>query len=478
MTSVPKLSANDLMSMFSRLFHNTRSIFPLPNSLVDAPLTADPDQQSQTELAKAVEEGMVATRSQDHTLDDLDVQDVVDQMPLSLRLKKGKVTGGEDGTPDQGTARKRRRTEGNSENGGVIATDASIHKDDTSTGQGGENGDFDGNNGRLRQDSPESRTTSVQLHTSQRNDDVDEEARTSVTEGVQVEEKPRSIVQNDDNDIISSSTSPQTTRRRKKLSKQDAAHGDLEHDRTPKDELFKSSEGNVPPVVKATKKRFGSEDIEMPITAPKAPEVEDVVDRTSVDASSESEDEAPETVTASAGLEKARAKAFETAETIARFKADRKIKRREHDSRLKIQAKSARQHAKTQRGSNAEHTTIGAQETEGKAKSSAKASLPILLPEEILAAEPVVRPPMPPSSTDKTAMKRKQKFFDAESRPPKDIKRGNVRIRVLQEERNILPPKASQTSKALRESWLAGRLGFKGNIVVPRKKLGGGFVRK
>jgi U3 small nucleolar RNA-associated protein 16 len=164
--------------------------------------------------------------------------------------------------------------------------------------------------------------------------------------------------------------------------------------------------------------------------------------------------------------------------TSYRFEAARKIKRREHDSRLKLQAKSAKTHAKTQRRSNAEYTTIGAQETEGKAKSSAKASLPILLPEEILAAEPVVRPPTPPSSINETAIKKKQKFLDAESRPPKDIKRGNVRIRVLQEERSILPPKASQTSKALRESWLAGRQGFKGNIVVPRRKLGGGFVRK
>lgn len=161
-----------------------------------------------------------------------------------------------------------------------------------------------------------------------------------------------------------------------------------------------------------------------------------------------------------------------------RFEADRKIKRRGHDSRLKLQAKSAKKHAKIQRRSDPEHTSIGGQKTEGEAKSSAKASLPILLPEEILAAKPVVRPPTPPSSTDKTTIKKKQKFLDVESRPPKDIKRGNVRIRVLQEERSILPPKASQTSKALRESWLAGRQGLKGNIVVPRRKLGGGFVRK
>jgi hypothetical protein len=305
--------------MFSRLFHNTRSIFSPSSHPLDGPLIANPDQQLQTELAQAVEEGMVATRSQDHTLDDLDVQDVVDQTPLSLRLKKRKVAGGEDGTPDQGTARKRRQTETNSENGGVVATDASIHTDEISMRQSGEDGDVDGDNEPLRRDSPGSRATSEKLHTIQRKDDVDEEASINVTDRLQVKETPRSLAQEDDKDVIPSSASSQTTRRRRKSSEQDATDGVLGNGTTPKDELSKSTEGNTPPAVKATKKRFGSEDIEMPITAPKTPEVEDVVDQLSSDASGESEDEAPETVTASAGLEKARAKAFEAAETVVRY---------------------------------------------------------------------------------------------------------------------------------------------------------------
>ena len=111
-------------------------------------------------------------------------------------------------------------------------------------------------------------------------------------------------------------------------------------------------------------------------------------------------------------------------------------------------------------------------------KLSGKRSLPLLLPEEILAAQPVIPAPKPPFSNSKVAIRQKRKFLDLESKPPKDIKRGDVTIRVLQDKRSVLPPKSSQFSKSLRESWLTGRRGFKGEIGVPRRKLGGGFVRR
>ena len=124
------------------------------------------------------------------------------------------------------------------------------------------------------------------------------------------------------------------------------------------------------------------------------------------------------------------------------------------------------------------NTTIAedGQDTQPKARSSVKTPLPALLPDDILAAKPVIRPPAPPPSA-KIVPNQKRKLLDVESQSPKDIKRGNVKVRVLQDERASLPPKASQTSKALRESWLAGRRGAKGNIIVPRRRLGGGFVR-
>lgn len=98
-------------------------------------------------------------------------------------------------------------------------------------------------------------------------------------------------------------------------------------------------------------------------------------------------------------------------------------------------------------------------------------SLPLLLPEEILAAEPVVHVPKSPFASSKFATSQKRKFLDLEPKPPKDIKRGNVNVRVLQDNQSILPPKSSQASKALIESWLTGR-------GLQRRNPSGGFVRK
>ena len=113
-----------------------------------------------------------------------------------------------------------------------------------------------------------------------------------------------------------------------------------------------------------------------------------------------------------------------------------------------------------------------------KFNNSGTTRLPLLLPEEILASQPVVPTPAPPRSHGKVASGKKLKFLDLESKPPKDIKRGRVTISVLEENRSMLPPKSSQDSKALREYWLTGRRGLKSAIVVPRRKPSGGFVRR
>lgn len=113
-----------------------------------------------------------------------------------------------------------------------------------------------------------------------------------------------------------------------------------------------------------------------------------------------------------------------------------------------------------------------------KPESAGKPSLPLLLPMEVLAAAPVAHALNPPFSDTKLAISQKRRFLDPEPKPPKDMKRGNVRIRVLTDNRSKLPPESSQASKALRESWLTGRMGSKGVIQVPRRKPSGGFVRK
>ena len=109
-------------------------------------------------------------------------------------------------------------------------------------------------------------------------------------------------------------------------------------------------------------------------------------------------------------------------------------------------------------------------------KPTSKTPLPTYLPASILATSP---PPRQSASlpTRSTSTTQKRKFLDPDPRPPKDLKRGNMTIRVLQEDKTLLPPKVSTNGRALREAWLMGR---RQGGVVPRRDAGGGkgFVRK
>lgn len=124
-----------------------------------------------------------------------------------------------------------------------------------------------------------------------------------------------------------------------------------------------------------------------------------------------------------------------------------------------------------------ESLTMIGNEPPKQEKGTIRASLPALLPKELLEEEPIVRPPTPPVniSSNRLSKGSKLKLLHKNSEPPKDIHRGMLSIRVLETNRSLLPPKVSKNSKIIRESWLAGR---RGSSFVPRKKLGGGFVRK
>lgn len=200
-----------------------------------------------------------------------------------------------------------------------------------------------------------------------------------------------------------------------------------------------------------------------------------------------SDDEAPEVVTKSSGQREARSVAAEATKTAERQRAADKQRRRDRDSRLKSQAKISKIAAAKVR-SKEELFDTSSEDGEGDDESSPhpgqgtwriKEALPALLPEEILAAEPTARMPTPPPKGEvaKATVNTRHRFLDQISRRPKDIGKGNIRIRVLEDRRAMLPPRISQDSQKLRESWLAGRLGPKGKVVVQRRKMRTGFVR-
>lgn len=106
--------------------------------------------------------------------------------------------------------------------------------------------------------------------------------------------------------------------------------------------------------------------------------------------------------------------------------------------------------------------------------------LPELLPDEILAAVPEIPSAPVPSNLQnlKAPIKSKLKIFQNMSNPRKRFKRGSTVFQVLEDDGGILPPKVAKRSMSLRESWLRGRCGPRGEETIRRKKVGGGFVRK
>ncbi|KAL8885313.1 MAG: hypothetical protein Q9215_006820 [Flavoplaca cf. flavocitrina] len=236
-------------------------------------------------------------------------------------------------------------------------------------------------------------------------------------------------------------------------------------------------------------KRFASEEA-FPELLPShsmnpSPSIIDEQHTTQDDALSSSDEEAPEVVTKASGQQQARSVAAEVTKAAEMQKAAEKQRRRDRDSRLKSQAKISKvkaakfktkeEQADTSSEEDEDHPQNAEQDT-----WTTQDALPALLPDAILAAEPAPRMPTPPLRRDvmRATVNTRHRFLDQTSKPTRDIQTGHVRIRVLEDRRAILPPKVSKNSQMLRESWLAGRRGRKGDVVMKRKKMGTGFIRK
>jgi U3 small nucleolar RNA-associated protein 16 len=98
------------------------------------------------------------------------------------------------------------------------------------------------------------------------------------------------------------------------------------------------------------------------------------------------------------------------------------------------------------------------------AKEMGAIPLPALLPEEILNAMPSIRPPTPPPEDDRSKQKggKKLRLLEKAEKPPKDLRLGEVTIRVLERSLNgtktisTPPPKLSKGERNTKEAWIAG----------------------
>ncbi|KAL8691358.1 MAG: hypothetical protein Q9218_003402 [Villophora microphyllina] len=266
---------------------------------------------------------------------------------------------------------------------------------------------------------------------------------------------------------------------------------DARHRNPPADSETKSS----CPRPSSRHKRFGSEDPQyIPLVPYPKSSVSQISDPSKIDEEvqeASSEDEAPEVVTQATGLEKARFTAAEAAKAVEAQRAVEKQKRKERDRLLKTQSKAPKKQPKEADPLDKQHRTSSDDDTPDQIPPSPLASsdqvdwtnkrpLPDLLPEEILAAEPPTRLPTPPPRDNlvKVPTNKKRRFLEESNKPPKDIKKGNVRIRVLDDRKSILPPKVSKASQMIRETWLAGRKGPRGRGLIERRKVGAGFIRR
>ncbi|KAL6237330.1 hypothetical protein BDW75DRAFT_238462 [Aspergillus navahoensis] len=209
-----------------------------------------------------------------------------------------------------------------------------------------------------------------------------------------------------------------------------------------------------------------------------------------------SDDEAPETVDNSAQLSKIKLEAKKREEARKIEEQAKREKRRQLDEARKQQAKTStkRKEVSTSQGAPGAGTPAEDMLSESSAtlqgsftQDVRRSTLPPLLPDDILNAVPDVRPPTPPPETEVFSQRKpaKLRFLEKKEKAPKDVRMGDVAIRVLDSESSrkqpnaVLAPKASKTGRSAKEAWLkqARSTGHVNGmrLVTSGKK---GFVRK
>ena len=188
----------------------------------------------------------------------------------------------------------------------------------------------------------------------------------------------------------------------------------------------------------------------------------------------ESDDDAPEEVAQTLARDKVKTARREATRAIEGQRAAEKQKRRSQADRFKQQAGISKRGSKRKRingGRDEDNKVSSASRNHDSddndftidenrvSKLSRKKALPDLLPDEILAVDPPPRLPTPEfkdgkspnESPPRTAQTFEQKLAKAD-KPPKDVKRGPVKVRVLEKKNALLPPRANTQSRNLLDA--------------------------
>ncbi|ODH26448.1 hypothetical protein ACO22_04611 [Paracoccidioides brasiliensis] len=264
------------------------------------------------------------------------------------------------------------------------------------------------------------------------------------------------------------------------------------------DQVKEPDNGMTNSAARSTHVRFGSEEPSLEINGGHEPAVEEETSK-GVRETEDSDDdgEAPETIDNAVQLQKLKEAARKEAQSKQRAKALDKQKRRERDQQLKAQAQAQAVARPAPPKQNHETSSLDPKHEEILSESSATLQgstskfihpLPILLPDEILNAEPssahnIPTPPYESDSASATRMPKKYKFLDKVEKRPRDIKIGGAVIRVLESSgdwlgRVSLPPKASKNSRQVKDNWMAGNRRLPSGGSLRRRSGVSSFVRK
>ncbi|KAG8531455.1 uncharacterized protein KY384_003084 [Bacidia gigantensis] len=189
----------------------------------------------------------------------------------------------------------------------------------------------------------------------------------------------------------------------------------------------------------------------------------------------DSDDNGPEEATTGAMQDRVGAATAQAVEAALKKEEAIRAKRKAHDEKMKAQVKRAKRDVKDEK--HVENDEGEMSNDEGKKEDPTTASSPPFLPQELLDEEPTVRLPTPDFIPVSPKSSKKKVLLDRE-RPPRDIIRGNTRIRVLPQESSLLPPKSKSNGRQIREKWLMGQRGSNPSMWVPRSKPMSGFLRK
>ena len=197
-------------------------------------------------------------------------------------------------------------------------------------------------------------------------------------------------------------------------------------------------------------------------------------------------DEAPEVVTTSAAISKAKASQQDAARALLAQQEKEQAKREAREQRIAEEQAEKRKREEKKAKKLAKLAKLAAkQQPEEKVEKSTAADIDLsgLLPTSLLSNLPDQRAPTPPpvraGKTEEELRKEKLrhhiKFLERTDKGPKDVKKGRLSVAVLGQQNRVLPPKANRATKNVREKWLKGR-----QVEVKKggKGIGGKMERK